>query len=90
MIIRHTSIIECFCDQCHKGMMKSVLDGGFTRGKSSIDMKGTVIKCDSCGHGNTIEEVYTCIPSEFLWFGASDLVAMKSKLEKSVSDFLEE
>jgi hypothetical protein len=90
MIIRHTSIIECFCDSCGAGQLKTLLDTGFASNKSSREMKGETLACAKCGHQNIVEEVYTCIPNEFLWFGADDLAKMKGKSDQSVKNFLEE
>jgi hypothetical protein len=88
MNIRQTIILECFCDQCGAGQLHPLLNAGFTSQKSAIEMKGEKVKCDKCGHENVIEEVFTMMPNEFLWFGSADIEKMKS--DKSVKKFLEE
>lgn len=66
MIIRQTTIYECFCPNCHSGQMEQIFDKSFNEKESINSLMGQSIKCQSCGEENEIEDIVLVYPTSFI------------------------
>lgn len=66
MIIRQTTIYECFCPHCHSGQMEQIFEKSFNNQESINNFMGQSIKCNSCGELNEVEDIVLVYPTSFI------------------------
>jgi len=66
MILRSTTIQECWCPKCSAGQMEKIHDIIFHEGIPPTRLIGRKIICDKCGFENKIEDVISVVPTSFL------------------------
>lgn len=66
MIIKQTTIYECFCPSCHAGQMEQIFSILFESKQSATDLIEQVITCKECGTDNTVEDVLLVYPASFV------------------------
>lgn len=78
MLIKQTTISECWCPKCGKGQMEFLLDKSFKEKIAIKELIGLEVACENCGEKNIIEDVLHLIPSMFYIMSDSDLSKVKS------------
>jgi transcription initiation factor IIE alpha subunit len=79
MIIRETTIYECWCEHCHKGQMKDLFQKAFDEKIHLSEFVGQTFKCEVCGEDNTIEDFLTVVPHSYM-------IASKHEFSKAKSN----
>lgn len=87
MIIRQTTIHECWCPQCSAGQMERIHDILFKEKMPLTEMVGKTITCAKCGSENPVEDVLIVIPTHFMVASQSD--ANKAKSNDELNKWLE-
>lgn len=73
MIIKQTTIYECFCASCHAGQMEQIFSIVFENKQSTTDMIGQKITCKECGSENEVQDVLQVYPTSFIVGSATNM-----------------
>lgn len=84
MIIKQTTIYECFCPSCYAGQMEQIFSVTFTNKQSPGDTIGQIITCKECGAENKVEDILQVYPTSFIVGSATN--AHKGKQGKVNED----
>ena len=87
MIIRQTTIHECWCPKCSTGQMEQIHDTLFKDKVQLTEMIGKTITCAKCGSENQVDDVLIVIPTHFMVASHKD--ANKAKSNDELSKWLD-
>lgn len=81
MIIRSTTIHECWCPKCGTGQMEQIHEVLFKEKVQLTDMIGRKFTCVKCGTENELNDVLIVIPTHFMVASHNDTNKAKSNEE---------
>ncbi len=77
MILKQTTIMECWCPNCQSGQTKQMLEKSFKEKKALEEYIGETFICQKCVQENKLEDVLVLIPEVF------NILSQGSLLSKS-------
>lgn len=86
MIIRSTTIHECWCPKCGNGQMEQIHEVLFKEKVQLTDMIGRKFTCAKCGVENELNDVLIVIPTHFMVASHND--ANKAKSNEELANWL--
>lgn len=81
MIVKETTIMECWCTTCGQGQVAKLHDLMRGENKTMGDLSGRGIVCDHCGSTNIIEDILHVIPTAFIVSSQSDKSKVKANYD---------
>ena len=81
MLIRSTTIHECWCPKCGTGQMEQIHDILFKEKVELANMVGRKFTCKKCGDENVLDDVLIVIPTQFMVASHNDSNKAKSNEE---------
>jgi hypothetical protein len=81
MIIRSTTVHECWCPKCGTGQMDQIHDILFKERVQLTEMIGRQFTCGKCGQENELDDVLIVIPTHFMVASQKDTAKVKSNEE---------
>ncbi len=81
MILRVTTVMECWCPKCSSGQMAQILDKSFNGAIPPKALVGKTLVCSNCKAENKIEDVLWLIPESFMVSSSRDNSEPKSNSE---------
>lgn len=88
MILRTMTISECWCANCHKGLMGQIHDQMMEKKLQPKDLIGMHIICKHCDNEDLIDDVLELIPTTYLVASKSEI--SKTKSNEELKNWLEE
>lgn len=87
IIIKKTTVLECWCTKCGKGQMEHILDDSFETKKGINDWIDMEIVCPQCKTKHIINDVVELMPTVFNVISHKDV--KNYKRDESVKNHLE-